>query len=93
MLKNFRFPRPLQHKFEIKKEVLNSGDAENTKSSTEIEEVPKDEEAPEEADGKASSLQAECSAKTPQVLEYFKEKFFLLMCDKPLIRTEVCLNI
>ena len=125
MLKKLSFPHPIQHKFEIRKEVLNSTEAGNTESSTQKEEVhkadeapknkePIDQEAPEEADRllheTASPSQASCfgriklpscldrirstgAAEALKVLESFREKIFLLMCDKPLIRTEVRLNI
>ena len=102
MLKKLGFPHPIQHNFEIRKEVLNSTEAGNTKSFTQKEEVhnadeapkdkePIDQEAPEEVD--RPRIRSTGAAEAPKVLEYFREKIFLLMCDKPLIRTEVCLNI
>ena len=111
MLKKLRFPRPLQHKFEIKKEVLNSGDAEKTKRKEKHDEEasidkatideggPKTGETDEFLHKKASPLQDDCferiklTSKAPKVLVHIKEKLFLLMCDKPLVRKEVCLNI
>ena len=98
MLKILSFPRPLQHRFEIKKEVFKSGDEENTKSSTQEyahihEEAPKTEETGSKLPSCLERIRSRGPAKARRVVEYTKQKLFLLMCDEPLIRTEVCLNI
>ena len=101
ILKELGLPRPLQHKFEIREEVSDSRKAENNLLTVEDETAPNDEEAPrnEEEHGplcnKHSILQDDCFQrfKLKKVVKYIKDKIFLLMCDKPLIRTEVCLNI
>ena len=110
-LKILSFPRPLQHRFEIKKEEEVSKDEEAPKVKAPMDvEAPKTEQTDELLPVKVSPLQDDCFervklhsclerirstglAKARKVLEYIKENFFLLMCDEPLIRTEVCFNI